>query len=154
MYKFIDTTGKPVTLTFKKDAFFIKARHVLVICRFHGKWLLTDHKLRGLEFPGGKLELNENVEEAARREVYEETGGIVRTLDYLGEYCVDDQFVKALMFAEVGRLEDLPDYKETNGPVLKEGNLLVELDRPEYSFIMKDQVVPLALRKILDETAS
>ena len=41
----------------------------LVICRFFDQWLLTRHKERGWEFPGGKREPGETLEVAAFREV-------------------------------------------------------------------------------------
>ena len=47
---------------------------MFVICRFYQQWLLTKHKIRGWEFPGGKKEEGETLEEAAIREVEEETG--------------------------------------------------------------------------------
>ncbi len=56
----------------------------MVICQYEKGWLLTNHKTRGFEFPGGKVEQGESLEEAARREVYEETGAI---LGELHKYC-------------------------------------------------------------------
>ena len=153
MRRYTDVNGNQVTLTFSMDCFPIRAKHVLVITRYKEDWLLTDHPIRGLEFPGGKIETGESAEDAAKREVYEETGGVIRSLDYVGEYLVEEQdhsamFVKAIYFADVEKLEKRNHYLETNGPVLKGDELLEELHHPEYSFIIKDQTVPLALREI------
>lgn len=155
MLEFFDANGNKVVFSFEKNAFSLEARHVLVLSRYKGKWLLTEHPIRGLEFPGGKVESGERIEEAAKREVNEETGGIAETLDYIGEYYVEDKqnkpFVKAVFFAEISTLEKRDHFMETNGPVLKGGNLVEELMNPEYSFIMKDMVVSLAISKIIEK---
>lgn len=113
---------------------------------------MTDHSKRGLEFPGGKLEAGETIEEAAKREVWEETGGIIETISFLGEYQVTEPssapFVKAIMYAEIQELETKSDYLETQGPILLEGELLPQLHTTRFSFIMKDKVVPLALEQL------
>ncbi|WP_252189221.1 hypothetical protein [Rossellomorea vietnamensis] len=52
MERFIDENDKRVELSFQKGEFQQDSCHVLVICRYKGRWLLTRHKKRGLEFPG------------------------------------------------------------------------------------------------------
>lgn len=155
MCKFTDMNGNEVILTFERNAFSIVARHVFVICRYNDAWLLTKHAKRGLEFPGGKLEGNETIEDAAVREVYEETGGVVKSLTFLGEYLVNDKdrspFVKAIMYAEIEKVQNKEDYMETKGPALIYGDILMERTKPTYSFNMKDEVLPLALNKIIED---
>ncbi|MBT2711143.1 nucleoside triphosphatase YtkD [Pseudomonas sp. ISL-84] len=154
MEKFSDANGGEVRLSFKKGSFDSEPKHVLVICRFEGKWLLTNHKERGWEFPGGKAERSESLEEAARREVYEETGAILKSLEFLGEYEVsanNGHFVKAVFYGEAGQLEEKPQYFETDGPVLMYGNLLEERWGDQYSFIMKDKVIEKSIKRIVEE---
>ncbi|MDQ7862293.1 NUDIX domain-containing protein [Peribacillus frigoritolerans] len=55
-----------------------------VLSRYKGRWVLTKHRERGFEFPGGKREAGESIEETAIREVYEETGGLVGQLQFFG----------------------------------------------------------------------
>lgn len=148
METFRDYNGATVRLAFERNQFSKEPQHVLTICRYRDAWLLTKHKLRGLEFPGGKVELRETLEDAARREVFEETGARLKELQFIGEYEVDnssDSFVKALFYGEVEELEQNAHYHETAGPVLVECDLLIQRFGEEYSFIMKDEVIKHAL---------
>ncbi|MEK4951195.1 RNA deprotection pyrophosphohydrolase [Bacillus sp. FSL W8-1127] len=150
MKKFYDQNGYEVQLCFSQNAFTIPPKHVLVLCRYDDSWLLTNHPKRGLEFPGGKIEEGETVQEAAKREVWEETGGLLNNhLLYLGEYLVKDPikpFVKAICYGMIDSLVPKKDYLETDGPVLIKGDLNRYLNSSKFSFLMKDDVVQQTLR--------
>jgi 8-oxo-dGTP diphosphatase len=151
MKNFLDISGNPVALSFSDSSFEEKAKHVLIICQNKNGWFLTKHKTRGLEFPGGKVEIGETLEEAARREVYEETGGIIADLVKIGEYRVKDPrgaFVKAVFWGQVEWIDEKNDYLETNGPVTVIGDILNLRFGDEYSFIMKDMVIEECIREI------
>jgi 8-oxo-dGTP diphosphatase len=156
METFNDEKGGTVKLSFLNDSFSKQADHVLVICRFFDQWLLTRHKERGWEFPGGKREPGETLEVAALREVEEETGAKLKNLQFIGEYEVtyeNNSFVKAIFTGEVETLTKKENYLETNGPILIGGDLLSLRFQDHYSFIMKDRVVEIALDKIMDLVA-
>ena len=151
MEHFKDDRGADVSLSFEQGAFGCEPAHLLVICRLGDDWLLTNHKERGWEFPGGKKEQGETLEEAAKREVMEETGARVGQLHFIGEYKVrfaSESFVKRIFFATITELVDREHYFETKGPVLEKGDLEKERFRSHYSFIMKDQVIGRSLERI------
>jgi len=151
MEVFYDLNGNKVTLSFNKNPFDIEPKHVFVITRYKNAWLLTNHKKRGLEFPGGKVENNESLEMAAKREVFEETGGITEKLNYIGQYLVEDgnnPFVKAIFYSEVKEIKQKNDYLETKGPVLVHSSLQSEELDETYSFLMRDEVVQQCLNFI------
>lgn len=151
MIEFQDINGARVRLSFNKGSFSLQPRHVLVICNYKDQWLLTNHRLRGLEFPGGKVEEGESLEEAAKREVLEETGAILNFLNFIGEYEVNDEnglFVKAIFYGEVEQIQASAHYFETNGPRLIGKELSEKRFGQEYSFIMKDNVVGEAIQYI------
>ncbi|HSU80724.1 MAG TPA: nucleoside triphosphatase YtkD, partial [Candidatus Angelobacter sp.] len=110
---FEDYYENPVSLSFDLHPFSSFPKHVWVICRFKDQWLLTRHPRRGWEFPGGKVEEGETPEEAARREVYEETGAIVGTIRYIGQYKVDGKsgtIIKNVYYAEISEIKAKSDY--------------------------------------------
>jgi len=150
-YHFTDYYQNDVTLSFADHPFSKKPKHVLTICNYRGKWLLTKHKSRGLEFPGGNVEKGETAREAAVREVLEETGGMIEDIHYIGQYFVDgkrEQIIKNVYFAYIERIEEQPTYYETEGPVLID-RLPKDIDtHHEYSFIMKDGVTKRSLEYI------
>ncbi len=47
--------------------------------------LVYNKKFGGWQFPGGKLEKGENAEEAAKREIFEETNLVVENLEKIGK---------------------------------------------------------------------
>lgn len=151
MYVFNDYYSNEVQLSFDDHPFSSSPKHVWVICRFKNEWLLTKHKERGLEFPGGKVEAGETAAEAAKREVMEETGAVLSSLTYLAQYFVDGKsgnVIKNVYFAEVDQLTKQPTYYETEGPVLLE-NLPSDLaSNEEYSFMMKDGVLLHCINKL------
>ena len=144
--KYIDLNGIECELSFEKGAFSAPCRHVLVICKFGGEWVLTKHNDRGLEFPGGKAEPGESLQQAAIREVYEETGAVVAELEWFAEYQVDTEqpFCKTVFIAIALQVEEI-SLMETAGIVLKN-----ELDLDgSYSFLMKDNGMKAIIEKVM-----
>ncbi|GAB3800549.1 RNA deprotection pyrophosphohydrolase [Virgibacillus kimchii] len=151
MFTFTDYYNNQVKLSFEDHPFSKEPKHVWVICRYKNKWLLTNHKERGLEFPGGKVEEGETAEQAAIREVEEETGGLVNHIRYIGQYFVDGKrqaVVKNVYYAIVDTLEVKDTYHETNGPHLLKKIPKNVKNLGVYSFLMKDNVLKYSLRFI------
>jgi len=153
IYTFSDVLGSKVSFSTEYHPFSSSPQHVLVIVYSPSGWVLTKHKERGLEFPGGKLEEGETIEQAAVREVWEETGAVIKKLHYIGQYSVENRhnsFVKDIYFAQAESIEWKKHYLETNGPTILE-QLPNEFDEEKYSFIMRDQVVKLSLQIIKEK---
>ncbi|QTD43351.1 NUDIX domain-containing protein [Sporosarcina sp. Te-1] len=135
---FSDLKGANVELTFGENRQGMEARHVLVVLKHEGKWLVTRHESRGIEFPGGKAEPGESIEEAAIRETIEETGVTVKKLVKFAEYVVetDPPFCKAVFTGTIESIEENPVLYETGGALWLSDE---ELDLcTELSFHMKD----------------
>ncbi|ANU16784.1 nucleoside triphosphatase YtkD [Planococcus maritimus] len=140
-----DLNGCVCHLFFEKGRSQIESRHVLVIGKFEGQWLLTRHSVRGLEFPGGKAEPGESLEQAAKREVYEETGAVVNELEWLAEYQVhtDQAFSKTVFTATIKNMKSV-QWMETEGPVLVPKLMVDE----NYSFLMRDAGMEAIIEKV------
>lgn len=71
---------------------------VLVILKYNDKVLLGkrkgSHGHGEWSFPGGHLELNENIEECGKREVLEETGIIIKNNSIINDEYTNDIFTK------------------------------------------------------------
>lgn len=88
-------------------------KYVVVCSFFRGKILLSRHALRDTwETQGGHIEPGETALEAAKRELYEESGVVDASLypvcDYLG-YNSQRQSNGAVFFADVHSLGNLPE---------------------------------------------
>lgn len=149
MFTYTDLNGNGCELSFKKNSFQMEPKHVLVLAKYEGKWLLTEHPERGYEFPGGKVEKGEMLDEAAVREVYEETGAKISNLEWLATYMVQESipFTKAVYTASVNQIDWKHKNMETNGAVLMTEEELTTNVR--LSFHMKD----LGMKKILEKVS-
>ena len=149
MLIFNDINGGHVELTFGENRYGMPARHVLVVLKHKGKWLLTNHSIRGIEFPGGKAEEGESIEEAAVREMSEETGVTITNLTNFAEYVVqsDVTFCKAVFTGEVVHIEGNPKLHETKGAVWMTNEELDDCDN--LGFYMKDEGMA-AIREWVD----
>lgn len=150
MLTYNDVNGGRVELTFGDNNLGMEARHVLVVLKYSGKWLLTRHSIRGIEFPGGKAEVGESIEEAAIRETIEETGVTITDLIKVAEYVVhsDSTFCKAVFTGKVKQIDDHPTLHETEGAMWLTSD---ELNRCEdLSFHMKGTGMEI-IRKRVEE---
>lgn len=64
-------------------------KFAVILARHDGKWVLCKHQARDTyEAPGGHREPGETIDEAARRELYEETGAVNYEIQPLCVYSV------------------------------------------------------------------
>lgn len=97
-----------------------------VIAARHGDgWILCRHRDRQTwEIPAGHIESGETAEEAARRELFEETGAVEFRLGPVCGYSVRDGLdIKygMLCFADVRRLGPLPPGSEMRETAVRDG---------------------------------
>lgn len=146
-----------IHLTFKKES-FINPDFVLVYAFYKERLLFTHHKDRGWELPGGIRHPNEWPINAAIREVYEETGAELSSLEPIGQYTMfyphrPDE-VKTIYIAQIRELHPLPLGFETD-----EIQLLNPPPSPEkvladssFSLLLKDGVyrfsLPMAMKEM------
>lgn len=147
MFTFTDENGYRVDLRFDAGPFAIEPKHVLVFVQHEGKWLCTVHQTRGIEIPGGKQEPGETLEQAAVREVYEETSVVIGDVEPFAHYVVHDAtpFCKMVYTGRVQRVEPFVGELETEARLW----LTVEeiFAAPNLSFYMKDA----GMKKMLEE---
>lgn len=119
------------------------------------QWVLCRHKDRAtLEIPGGHREKGESIDQAARRELVEETGALGYTIYPLTAYCVDidgektygmlyfakiDAFTVLSEKSEIGEIKlfkDLPD--DLTYPAIQPYLFNYALDKQSvcYSYVM------------------
>nr|WP_263312913.1 nucleoside triphosphatase YtkD [Mammaliicoccus sp. Marseille-Q6498] len=139
--RYIDPNGLNVDLFFKHHSEEQHAKHVLAIPIYKNKLILTHHKIRGIEFPGGKVEQNESNHEAVVRELYEETGAIAKEVYFIASYIVHDKipFDKDVYIINVDEIEQLDSYYETYGPLIVHN--VNEVKEQDKSFLLKDKAI-------------
>lgn len=82
-------------------------KFAVVAARYEGKWIFCRHRDRTTwEIPGGHIESGETPMEAAKRELYEETGAVDAEFCVIGGYRLYDDGL--LCFAEVKELGPIP----------------------------------------------
>ncbi|HLN20196.1 MAG TPA: NUDIX domain-containing protein [Bacteroidales bacterium] len=94
-----------------------------VICaRYDQKWIYVRHHKRSTyEIPGGHIEEGETPDEAASRELMEETGALEFNIERVASYSVtiDGQTGWGrLYYAEVSSMGDIPDTSEIAEAIL------------------------------------
>ena len=88
-----------------------KYKFVVVLSKYQGKILLSRHKDRTTwETQGGHIEPGEMPLEAAKRELYEESGAVEFDMEPVCDYCVGEEEAGGMVFtADIRRLGDIPD---------------------------------------------
>ncbi|MFQ3802251.1 RNA deprotection pyrophosphohydrolase [Staphylococcus equorum] len=150
--KFKDSENDDVFLSYKNDENHADGNHVLIIPIYQAQLLFTNHKMRGIEFPGGKKELGESSEVAAARELFEETGATIKKCNYIAQYRVVRQnglsFTKDVFMVVVKDVEQQQDYLETNGPLFY--NNVYDIPEERKSYLLKDAAILQCLERVME----
>ncbi|MDN3956004.1 YjjG family noncanonical pyrimidine nucleotidase [Sporolactobacillus laevolacticus] len=87
-------------------------KFAVIMARYRDQWIFCRHQSRDTyEIPGGKREPGETIEDAATRELFEETGAIGFDLKQIAVYSVErDRYFSygMLYFSDVKELSELP----------------------------------------------
>ncbi len=87
-------------------------RYAVIVSRYRGQWVLCKHKERNTwEVPGGHREAGETALDAAKRELYEETGAVEFAIQPVCVYAVQrgTESHGMLFYADIAALGALPD---------------------------------------------
>ena len=95
---------------------FTDQKFVVILSHMNGKYLLSRHKDRVTwETQGGHIEAGETPLEAAKRELWEESGAVEYTIEPLCDYWASDDigWATGVVFrAEITKLEAIPAESE------------------------------------------
>ncbi|WP_240420801.1 NUDIX domain-containing protein [Paenibacillus periandrae] len=139
-----------------KKSLIDEANCVLIFAFYKGKLVLVKHHCRGWELPGGNREEGESVTQTVIREMYEETGGELDSIERIGQYLIFEEarlvFVKNIYISKVSVLRELPSGFETNGVMLLDTipKQLEFMNDPTFSPLMKDNVFLIVSEWIKD----
>jgi len=125
-------------------------QYACVFAFYKGKWIFCKHRDRNTwEHPGGHIEQNETSFDAAKRELFEETGAVEFDLVPLCDYQVCGMLNETevtgcgqVYFANVHTLTDIPVQSEIEKMDLFD-SYPQKLTYPEYT----KEVFPYALKK-------
>ena len=101
------------------DALYLPGNRLIysvIAARYRGRWIFVRHQDRDTwEIAGGHIEPGETAEEAASRELAEETGALLFDLVCVATYSVENEKgigYGRLFFAEVESIGPVPDTSE------------------------------------------
>jgi 8-oxo-dGTP diphosphatase len=121
----------------------IDFKYAVIASRYHNQWIFVRHRERKTwEIPGGHIEPGETPDEAASRELKEETGAIDFTILPVAAYVVEKDEIKTfgwLYFAEIQKLDKLPDSEIAEITLMK--HLPGKLTYPLIQPILFDAVI-------------
>lgn len=150
--EFLDKDNRRVTMSYKTNNDCPDGNHALAIPLYKNQLLFTQHKMRGIEFPGGKVEEGEQSIQAIKRELFEETGGIPETIDYIAQYQVhtfdNSIFKKDVYIVKVKSFEEKSDYLETRGPLLFDNINSIPLDKQSY--LIQDNAILKCVERMIE----
>jgi len=116
---------------------------VVIASRYEDRWIFVRHKDRDTyEIPAGHIEPGEDPTEAAKRELYEESGAIEYTLDLVSPYGAridgTPMIYGLLFYAQVTRLGKLPEYEIAERAFFE--NIPEHLTYPEIQPLLIEKV--------------
>lgn len=123
----------------------IEYKYAIVVAMYGDRLVLVNHKNRDTwELPGGRRESNEEIDETAKRELFEETGALKFELTPICDYYVEEDDVVTcgrLFFADIIEIDVLPDF---------------EIEKIEFFDHLPDnltyqRIQPVLLRKVMEE---